>query len=58
MTYKNQVCIKINCNMCDKVYVNKTRINLDTRLQKHKRRTKNVGVEKLALAKHVFWNWT
>lgn len=44
--------------MCDKVYVNKTRINLDTRLQKHKRRTKNVGVEKLALAKHVFWNWT
>ena len=46
---------QINCKDCEKIYIGKTKRNLETRVKEHFRNIKNGEIEKSAIAAHV-WN--
>ena len=45
---------QINCKDCEKIYIRKTKRNLETRVKEHFRNIKNGEIEKLAIAAHVW----
>ena len=45
---------QINCKDCEKIYIGKTKINLESRVKEHFRNIKNGEIEKSAIAAHVW----
>ncbi|KAJ9578766.1 hypothetical protein L9F63_004974 [Diploptera punctata] len=45
---------QINCKDCEKIYIGKTKRNLNTRLKEHLRNVKNGETEKSAIAAHAW----
>ena len=45
---------QINCKDCEKIYIRKTKRDLETRVKEHFRNIKNGEIEKSAIAAHVW----
>ena len=45
---------QINCKDCEKIYIGKTKRNLETKVKEHFRNIKNGKIEKSAVAAHVW----
>ena len=45
---------QINCKDCKKIYIGKTKRNLETRVKEHFRNINNGEIEKSAIAAHVW----
>ena len=50
---KAGIC-QINCKDCEKIYIGKTKRNLETRVEEHFRNIKNGEMERSAIAAHVW----